>query len=101
MKYLYIINVIIDVAVAIYTYYVITHIRFYPCIQEKIKDNKHLFSWLIVLCGSVAGFMPYFNFRAFMFGFDNTTIIASILQIFTYIYMIFLLKFTFKTTNSK
>lgn len=97
MTELYIIGGIIDILIMWYTVYFLTKVRFYPCIFAKIHENIHLWSWIVAIGGIIAGFMPYYSFRAIFKGFDTTTQIATIFQLFVWLHAITLFIFHIKT----
>ena len=101
MTLAYILGGLIDFGIMIYTFYFLTRVRFFHCVNQKMGENIHVWSWIIVLCGMIAGFMPYYSFRAIKHGFDCTTKIATIFQLLVWLYAFTLFIFHIKTTQNE
>lgn len=99
MNLVFLFGGIIDIIIAIYSYYFLTKVRYYPCIFAKMGKDIHLWSWIVVLCGVLCCFMPYYSFRAILYGFDCTTILMTIPQFLVWIYGALLFNFHIKTTR--
>lgn len=97
----YILGGLIDFGIVYYTYYFLTKVRFYDCVNKKMSSNIHFWSWVVALGGMVAGFMPYYSFRAIKHGFDCTTKIATIFQLLVWLYAFTLFIFHIKTTQNE
>jgi hypothetical protein len=97
----YILGGFIDFGIMIYTYYFLTTVRFYHCVNQKMGEKIHLWSWIVALCGMISGFMPYYSFRAIFMGFDCTTKVATIFQLLVWLYGFTLFIFHIKTTSNE
>ena len=101
MTIAYILGGLIDFGIMIYTFYFLTRVRFYDCVNKKMSQNIHTWSWIVAICGMIAGFMLYYSFRAIFRGFDCTTKIATIFQLLVWLYAFTLFIFHIKTTNNE
>lgn len=101
MTELFIIGGLIDFLIMWYTYHFLSKVGFYPCVKEKMGENILMWRWVVVLGGIVAGFMPYYSFRAIFMGFDTTTKLVTILQLLVWIFGIKLYYFHIKTTSNE
>lgn len=99
MKELFLLGALLDFIIMWYTVYFLNKVRHFPCIKQKMGADIYKWSWVIVICGSIAGLMPYYSLRAIFVGFDCTTTIASFFQFLVFIYAFKLLLFHIKTTR--
>ena len=88
-----------DIVILLYTIYFLLKVRYYPCINNKMGSDILKWSWVLVICGSIAGFMPYYSLRAILVGFDCTTILTTFVQFCVWAYGIKLFIFHIKTTR--
>ena len=95
---IYLIEFAMNVLIALYSYYFLAKVRFYPCIMQKIEKKIHLWSWIVALFGIIAAQMPAYSWRAH-FAKDWTSDLTFIIQILVWIYGILLLIFHIKTTR--
>lgn len=99
MTLLFFSGTISNIVISIYTLYFLLKVRYYPCISNKMGSDILKWSWVLVICGSVSGFMIYYSLRAILAGFDYTTILTTFVQLCVWAYGIKLLIFHIKTTR--
>jgi hypothetical protein len=97
---IYLIGTLANMIIAVYSYYFLVRVRYYPCIWNKMSNKINVWSWLIVLGGGVASILPAYSLRAY-FVKDHTTEIVFIFQILVWIYGILLFYFHIKTTSNE